>query len=90
MSSAPVEKRRGVESNMPVSRSKELRRTGARASASPRIDLPRRSGVECPLRLSIVMCLCMRVCPVEGDTLKVTPRYASKMWFVITLFKGRP
>jgi hypothetical protein len=54
MSSAPVEKRRGVESKRPVSRSKELRRMGARASASPRIDRPRRSGVELPLRLSIL------------------------------------
>lgn len=70
MSSAPVEKRLGVESKRPVSRSKELRRTGARASASPRIDLPRRSGVEFPLRLSIVMCLCVRVCLAGSDTLK--------------------
>jgi hypothetical protein len=55
-----------------VSRSKELRRTGARASASPRIDLPRRSGVEFPLRLSIVMCVYMCVSSreqhTEGDT----------------------
>jgi hypothetical protein len=68
ISSAPVEKRRGVESKRPVSRSNELRR-GARASASPKIERPRRSasrresGVELPLRLSISMgevCMCVQ------------------------------
>ena len=67
ISSAPVEKRRGVESKRPVSRSNELRRIGARASASPKIERPRRSasrresGVELPLRLSILMgeCVCV-------------------------------
>lgn len=66
MSSAPVEKRRGVESNRPVSRSKELRRTGARARASPRIERPRRSGVELPLRLSIVCGYCYGMIGVGG------------------------
>ena len=62
---------------------------GARASASPRIDLPRRSGVEFPLRLSIV--IIVYVCASSRrDTLKAMPKYGYKLWFVITLSKGRP
>ena len=77
ISSAPVEKRRGVESKRPVSRSKELRRIGARLSASPRIERPRRSasrresGVELPLRLSMAMGECVCVSKREELVVKV-------------------
>ena len=36
------------------------------------------------------VCVCIRVYQAESDTLKGTPKYASKMWFVMTLSKGRP
>jgi hypothetical protein len=48
---------------------------GARASASPRIDRPRRSGVELPLRLSMLARIdeCIQAVVVHG-------KRCFKMW----------